>query len=265
MCECGPSDSSVPHLSPTALSRDPLPGPLCREEGRHPRHLPTLNSTSAFEHFLYFNGNLSEKLLHSFPHTATYKKEFSLALLSLQILLPDFSLPLALSAGTCNYLMPGRQVLSRGVRPGASWQLGMIRRILEFCHWSPWCSPRRPGCLVVTATIAALNLLTGRNSSRPRWLCSPKQQALRGVGRRTQGPGNGLLRERQNFCSSSGLCSSHIRYTASSTAAAATFYSWPPLPLFIPLSPVLTAFCKTVQLVMQGWPNSSWLGSYTGK
>lgn len=61
VCECGPGDSSVPHLSPTALSRDPLPGPLCREEGRHPRHLPALDSTPAFEHFLHFNGNLSEK------------------------------------------------------------------------------------------------------------------------------------------------------------------------------------------------------------
>lgn len=67
VCECGPSDSSVPHLSPTALSRDLLPGLLCREEGRHPRHLPTLNSTSAFEHFHYFNENLYKKApaLHS--------------------------------------------------------------------------------------------------------------------------------------------------------------------------------------------------------
>lgn len=154
-----------------------------------------------------------KKLLHSIPHTATYKKEFSLSLLSHQF---SFSLPsLSFSAGTCNYLMPGRQVLSRGVRPGASWQLGMIRRLLEFCHWSPWCSPRRPGCLVVTATIATLNLLTGRNSSRPRWLCSPKQQALWGVERRTKGLGTGLLMERQNFCSYSSLCSKIIHTSTS--------------------------------------------------
>lgn len=59
----------------------PLPGPLCGEEGRHPRHLPTLYSTAAFEHFLDFNGDLSEKLLHSISNTATYKKESSLSLL----------------------------------------------------------------------------------------------------------------------------------------------------------------------------------------
>lgn len=60
---------------------------------------------------------------------------------------------------------------------------GMIRRILEFCHWSRRCSPRRPGRLVVTATVAPLNLLTGGNSSRPwrRW--NPKQRALWGVWR----------------------------------------------------------------------------------
>lgn len=175
-----PSDSSVPQLSPTALSRDPLPVFLCREEGRHPRRLPALYCTPHFEHFHHFNGNLSKKknLLHSVA--VTYKKEFSLAL--------SWLARLSSSAGTCNYLMPGRQVLSRGVRPGASWQLGMIRRILEFCHWSPWCSPRRPPCLVVTATIATLNLLTGRNSSRPRWLCNPKQQPLWGVRGPTEGP-----------------------------------------------------------------------------
>lgn len=127
-------------------------------------------------------------LLHySIPHTATYEEESSLSLLSLR--LSSSPPPLSSSAGTCNYLMPGRQVLSRGVRPGASWQLGMIRRILEFCHWSQRCSPRRPGRLVVTATIAALNLLTGGNSSRPRRLWNPKQRTLWGVERLSQAPG----------------------------------------------------------------------------
>lgn len=65
----------------------------------------------------------------------------------------------------------------------------MIRRILEFCHWSQRCSPRRPGRLVVTATIAALNLLTGGNSSRPRRLWNPKQRTLWGVERLSQAPG----------------------------------------------------------------------------
>lgn len=138
--------------------------------------------------------------------------------------------------------MPGRQVLSRGVRPGASWQLGMIRRILEFCHWSPWCSPRRPGCLVVTATIATLNLLTGRNSSRPRWFCNPKQQTLWGVGRRTEGPETWILMEKQNFCSSSSLCSSH---TATSYFLSFAFS----LPHHLSVSQCsLIAFCKTIKL-----------------
>lgn len=181
----------------------PLPGFLCREEERH---LPTFHFCLWTLPHTSMATCLKKAFLHSIPHTATYKKEFSPSLLSHQL---SFSLPsLSFSAGTCNYLMPGRQVLSRGVRPGASWQLEMIRRILEFCHWSQRCSPQRPGCLVVTATIAALNLLTGRNSSRPRWLWNPKQQALWGVGKLTQGAGTRL--ERQNFCSSSWLCSSHI-------------------------------------------------------
>lgn len=134
----------------------PLPGLLCREEERH---LPTFHICLWTLSLLQWQLVYKKTFLHSVPHTATYKKELSFSLLPHQL---SFSLPsLSFSAGTCNYLMPGRQVLSRGVRPGASWQLEMIRRILEFCHWSQRCSPQRLGCLVVTATIAALNLLTG--------------------------------------------------------------------------------------------------------
>lgn len=135
--------------------------------------------------------------------------------------------------------MPGRQVLSRGVRPGASWQLGMIRRILEFCHWSPWCSPRRPRCLVVTATIATLNLLTGRNSSRPWWLGSPKQQALWGVRKPHQGTRNWTTDgQTKSFAAPSPLVSTYTLQVA--------FYSLP-FVLFMVSWWSLAAFCKIVR------------------
>lgn len=143
----------------------PLPGFLCREERRHPQtppQTPLLPLNTFSTSMATCRGRVKKNpLLRSVPHITT-ERIFSFSPHShLSFSLPSSSF----SAGTCNYLMPGRQVLSRGVRTGASWQLGMIRRILEFCHWSHWCSPQWLGCLVVTATIAALNLLTGRNSS----------------------------------------------------------------------------------------------------
>lgn len=116
-CECGPSDRSLTcppqrYLGTSSQAFSVGKKGDTPDTSPHSTPLLPLNTSSTSM------GTCIKKLLHSIPHTATYKKEFSLSLLSHQL---SFSLPsLSFSAGTCNYLMPGRQVLSRGVRPGAS-------------------------------------------------------------------------------------------------------------------------------------------------